>query len=62
MAPKELYFLKEIDCGMLQPVEKHEYLVYFYKHQPGEVLILDEVANVIVKDKKIARWIVTTEE
>jgi hypothetical protein len=36
--------------------------VYFYKHQLGFFLILDEVVDVIVKDKKIARWIVTTEE
>ncbi len=28
MAPKELYFLKEIDCGMLQPKEL-EYPIYF---------------------------------
>jgi len=32
MAPKELYFLKEIDCGMLQPKAKPKYLIYFYKH------------------------------
>ncbi len=36
--------------------------VYFYKHQLGFFLILDEVVDVIVKDKKIARWTVTTEE
>ncbi len=27
MALKELYFLKEIDCGILQPKEKQKYLV-----------------------------------
>jgi hypothetical protein len=42
--------LKEIDYGMLQPKEKPKYLVYFYQHQHGEVLILDEVADVIVKN------------
>jgi hypothetical protein len=62
MAVKELYFLKEIDYGMVQPKEKIEYPIYFYKHQPREILILDEVVNKIIKDKKIARWIVTTKE
>jgi hypothetical protein len=54
--------LKEIDCGMLQPEEKLNYLIYLYKHQLGKVLILDEVVDVTVKDKKIAGWIVTIEE
>jgi len=49
-----LYFLKEIDYGMLQLKEKVDYLVYFYEHQPREALIFDEVANIIVKDKRIA--------
>ncbi len=62
MALEESYFLKEIHYGMLQSKEKLEYLVYFYQHQLREVLILDEIANVTVKDKKITRWIVTTEE
>jgi hypothetical protein len=52
VTPKKLYFLKEVDCGMLQQKEKLEYLVYFCQHQLGEVLILDEVADVIVKNKK----------
>jgi hypothetical protein len=33
VTPKELYFLKEIDVGMLQrPEDKIDYLVYFYEH------------------------------
>jgi hypothetical protein len=43
---------------MLRPKEKPKYLVYFYQHQPGEVLILDEIVDVIVKDKNITRWII----
>jgi hypothetical protein len=35
VAPEKLYFLKEIDCGMLHLEEKIEYLVYFYQHQLG---------------------------
>jgi hypothetical protein len=62
MALEELYFLKEIDCGMLQLEEKPEYPVYFYKHQPKEVLILDETTNVTIKDKKITRWTIIVEE
>jgi hypothetical protein len=57
-----IYFLNFFECGMLQPEEKHEYPIYFYKHQPREVLILDEVVDVIVKGKKIARWTITVEE
>jgi hypothetical protein len=50
VAIEELYFLKEIDYGMLQPKDRVDYLVYFYEHQLGEVLILDEVIDIIVKD------------
>jgi hypothetical protein len=50
--PKELYFLKEINNGMLQPEEKLEYPVSFCQHQLGKVLILDDDANVIIKDIK----------
>ncbi len=57
-----LYFLKEIDYGMLQLKEKVDYLVYFYEHQPREALIFDEVANIIVKDKRIATWTMTAKE
>jgi len=62
VAPEELYFLKKIDYGMFQPEEKIEYPVYFYQHQLGEVLILDEATNVTVKDKMIIGWIVIAEE
>jgi hypothetical protein len=55
VALEELYFLKEIDYGMLQPKAKPIYLVYFYQHQLGEKLILGEVADVIVRDKKFTR-------
>ncbi len=47
---EELYFLKEIDCGMLQLEDKVDYPVYFYEHQPRETLILDEAADIIIKD------------
>jgi hypothetical protein len=47
---------------MLQPKEKPKYPIYFYQHQLGEVLTLDEATDVTIKDKKIARWIVTVED
>jgi hypothetical protein len=47
---------------MLQPKEKPKYPIYFYQHQYKKVLILDEVANMIIKDKKIVGWMVTIEE
>jgi hypothetical protein len=62
VAFEELYFLKEIEYGMLQPKEKPKYVVDFYQHQHGEVLILDEVVDVTVKHKKITRWIVIAKE
>ncbi len=39
-----------------------EYPICFYKHQPEEVLILDETTNVTVKDKKITMWTITAKE
>jgi hypothetical protein len=39
--------------------KKPKYLVYFYKHQPKEVLILNEAVDVTIKDKKIIGWKVT---
>jgi len=54
--------VKRIDYGMLQPKEKLKYPIYFYQHQSRKVLILDEVANMIFKDKKIVGWMVTVEE
>jgi len=62
VALKELYFLKEIDYGMLQVEEKPKYLICFYKHQPREVLILDETTDVTIKDKKIVGWTVAIKE
>ncbi len=59
VTPKELYFLKEIDVGMLQrPKNKIDYLVYFYEHQLGKALILDNASHITIKDKKITSWIV----
>ncbi len=59
---KSYIFLKKINYGMFQPKEKIKYLIYFYQHQLGEVLILDEATDVTIKDKKIIRWIVIAEE
>jgi len=47
---------------MLQLKEKVDYLVYFYEHQLREALIFDEVANIIVKDKRIATWTMTAKK
>lgn len=52
----------EIDCGMLQLEEKNVYLVTFYEHQLGEVLILDEAVDILVKDKKITSQTITTKK
>jgi hypothetical protein len=46
---------------MLQPKEKPKYPIYFYQHQSKKVLILDEVANMIIKDKNIVGWMVIVE-
>jgi len=62
VAFEKLYFLKEINCGTLQLEDIIDYPMYFYEHQLGEALILDETTDVIIKDKKIVGWIVTTKE
>jgi hypothetical protein len=47
---------------MLQLEEKNVYLVTFYEHQLGEVLILDEAVDILVKDKKITSQTITTKK
>jgi hypothetical protein len=42
---------------MLQLKDIFGYPLYFYEQQIEETLILDEVADIIVKDKKIVGWI-----
>lgn len=36
--------------------------MYFYEHQPREALILDEVIDITIKDKKNVGWTVITKE
>jgi len=36
--------------------------VYFYEHQPTEALILDEVTDITIKDKKNVGWTVIVKE
>ncbi len=58
VTPEELYFKKEIDCGMSQPEDRVDYPVYFYEHESGEALILDEVATSLPKIKRlfVGQW------
>jgi hypothetical protein len=58
--PKELYFLFEIDCGMLQPENKNKYPIFFYEQ--GEALILDKGINITIKDKNSTSWTITANE
>jgi len=62
VVPEELYFLFEIDCGMLQLEDKNEYSIFFYEHQQGEALILDKVIDITIKDKNNISWTITTSE
>jgi hypothetical protein len=62
MVLEELYFLFEIDCGMLQPYNKNEYPIYFYEHQQGEALILDKGIHITIKDIKNTSWTITANE
>ncbi len=59
---EELYFLKEINYGMLQLEKRVDYPVYFYEHQLRKALILDEAVNITIKYKKIVGQTMTTEE
>jgi hypothetical protein len=47
---------------MFQLKEKLKWPIYLYKHQHEKSLILDEVVDVTIKYKNIARWIVTAKE
>jgi hypothetical protein len=47
---------------MLQPKEKNEYLIFFYEHQPGEILIINEAMDITIKDKKINGKTITAEK
>ncbi len=40
----------EIKCGMSQPKDRIDYPMYFYEHESGEALILDEVVDITTKD------------
>jgi hypothetical protein len=39
-----------------------DFSTYFYEHQPMEVLILDEVVDITIKDKKIVGWTMIIKE
>ncbi len=62
VALEELYFLFEIDCGMLQLEDKNEYPIFCYEHQQGEALILDKGIYITIKDKKSISWIIIANE
>jgi len=62
VALEELYFLFEIDCGMLQLEDKNEYPIFCYEHQQGEALIIDKGIYITIKDKNNTSWIITANE
>jgi hypothetical protein len=39
---------------MIQTAEKNDHPLHFYKHEPGESLTFDEIANITIKVQKIA--------
>jgi len=47
---------------MIQMEEKNDHPIHFYKHEPKETLIFDEIVDITIKNKKIASWIVITKE
>jgi hypothetical protein len=60
--PKELKFLLEVYVGMAQPKDNINYPFWYYQHEPGETLILDESIDITIKNKQITRWTLTIDE
>ncbi len=41
---------------MSQPEDNINYPFWYYQHEPRETLILDEFADIMIKNKKITGW------
>jgi hypothetical protein len=46
--PKELSFLPDVFCEMLQVDGLSE---HFYHHEPRKTLILDEIIDIVIRNK-----------
>jgi hypothetical protein len=47
---KELRFLPEVYVGMEQPKDDINYPFWYYQHEHGETLILDEFVDITTKN------------
>jgi hypothetical protein len=54
--PEELKFLPKVCVGMAQPKDDINYPFWYYQHELGETLILDEFANIMIINKQITGW------
>jgi hypothetical protein len=49
--PKELSFLLDVFCEMLQVDETMDYPKHFYHHEPRKTSILDEIIDIVIRNK-----------
>jgi hypothetical protein len=49
--PKELSFLPNVFGEMLQVDEMMDCLEHFYHHEPRKTLILDEIIDIVIRNK-----------
>jgi hypothetical protein len=54
--PVELSSLLDVFYGLLELEEEISYPKHFYKCEPREAFILDEIANIIIKNIPVVGW------
>jgi hypothetical protein len=59
VALEELSFSPNIFHNMMQAKEDMVHPKQLYHHETGKTLILDEITNIIIKNKSNATWILT---
>lgn len=62
LVAKELSFISDVFCNMLQPDESMNFSKHFYHHEPREASILDDRMDMTIKNKPIVEWTLTEEE
>ncbi len=62
ISPKELKFLPKVYVGMAQRKDDINYPFWYYQHEHGKTLIIDESTDIMIKNKQITRWTFTIDE
>jgi hypothetical protein len=51
VSPKESKFLPEVYVGIAQLEDSNNYPLWYYQHEHGETLILDEFVDIMIRNK-----------